>query len=212
MPTLSRNLSVQCLFPAPPKKGIITDLDQTLWKGILGDAGVDGISWSLDGKSQAHALYQQVLASLADSGVLVAIASKNDPDLVEAALQRPDILLPPSQIFPMEVGWGVKSDAVGRILETWNIGADSVVFVDDSPMELAEVAEKYPGIECLRFPVRRSRRHPCASLATEGPVRQERGSRGGPAAAQKHSGVRRIQAGKCGERCRPISFLGSRPR
>ena len=145
-------VSVQCLFPSPPKKGVITDLDQTLWKGILGDAGVDGISWSLEGRSQAHALYQQVLASMAHSGVLVAIASKNDPELVAAALQRADILLQPSQIFPMEVSWGVKSEAVGRILEAWNIGADSVVFVDDSPMELAEVSEKYPAMECLRFP------------------------------------------------------------
>jgi FkbH-like protein len=145
-------LGVRCLFPAAPKKGVITDLDQTLWKGILGDEGVNGISWSLEDKSQAHALYQQMLASLADSGVLVAIASKNDPALVEAALERPDMLLRPSQIFPIEVSWGVKSDAVGRILETWNIGADSVVFIDDSPMELAEVEEKYPGIECLRFP------------------------------------------------------------
>lgn len=145
-------VSVQCLFQYTPKKGIITDLDQTLWKGILGDAGVDGVSWSLDGKSQAHALYQQVLASLADSGVLVAIASKNDPELAEAALRRPDILLQRSQIFPTEVSWGAKSEAVGRILETWNIAADSVVLVDDSPMELAEVSEQYPGIECLRFP------------------------------------------------------------
>ncbi len=145
-------LSVGCLFPVAPKKGIITDLDQTLWKGNLGDVGVDGISWSLDGRSQAYAVYQQMLASLADSGVLVAVASKNDLELAEAALQRPDILLQPSQIFPIEVGWGAKSDAVGRILDAWNIGADSVVFVDDSPMELAEVSEKYPAIECLRFP------------------------------------------------------------
>jgi FkbH-like protein len=146
------DLSVDCLFPAAPKKGIITDLDQTLWKGILGDSGVNAISWSLEGKSQAHALYQQVLASLANSGVLVAIASKNDPEQVQAALQRPDILLQPSQIFPIEASWGPKSNAVARILEAWNIGADSVVFIDDSPMELAEVREKHPGIECLRFP------------------------------------------------------------
>ena len=145
-------LSVSCLFGDTPKKGLITDLDQTLWKGILGDAGVDGVSWSLEGKSQAHALYQQVLASLAESGVLVAVASKNDPELVAVALQRPDILVRAAQMFPVEASWGVKSDAIGRILKAWNIGADSVVFVDDSPMELAEVAEKYPGIECLQFP------------------------------------------------------------
>ncbi len=145
-------LSVSCLFPSTLKKGLITDLDETLWKGILGDVGVEGVSWSLEAKSQEHALYQQVLASLAESGILVAIASKNDAKLVEAALHRPDMLLRPEQIFPVEASWGVKSDAVGRILKAWNIGADSVVFVDDSLMELAEVAEKYPGIECLRFP------------------------------------------------------------
>jgi predicted enzyme involved in methoxymalonyl-ACP biosynthesis len=99
-------LSARCLFPASPKKGLITDLDRTLWKGILGDAGVEGISWSLEGKSQAHALYQQVLASLAESGLLVAIASKNDPAFVEAALRRPDLLIDPARIFPIEAGWG----------------------------------------------------------------------------------------------------------
>lgn len=146
------DLAVNCLFPGAPKKGIITDLDQTLWNGILGEAGVGGVSWSLEDKSQAHSLYQQVLASLASSGVLVGIASKNDAELVQAALHRPDILLQPAQVFPVEASWGLKSDAVGRILEAWNVAADSVVFVDDSPMELAEVAEKHPGIECLQFP------------------------------------------------------------
>lgn len=145
-------MSVRCLSPAAPKKGLITDLDQTLWKGILGDIGVDGVSWSLEGKSQIHALYQQVLASLAESGVLVAIASKNDAQLVETAFQRTDILLSPTQVFPIAADWGAKSEAVSRILKAWNIGADSVIFVDDSPMELAEVSEKHPGMECLLFP------------------------------------------------------------
>jgi FkbH-like protein len=72
--------------------------------------------------------------------------------LVDAAFQRPDILLKPSQIFPVEADWNAKSDAVGHILRAWNVGADSVVFVDDSRMELAEVSEKHPGIECLHFP------------------------------------------------------------
>lgn len=143
---------VECLFPAPAKKGLITDLDDTLWKGMLGDVGAEGVSWSLDGQSQAHALYQNLLCSLGDSGVLLAVASKNDPERVEAALRRPDLLLPAAQIFPVEAGWGAKSGAVARILKTWNIGPDSVVFVDDSPMELAEVSESHPGIECLRFP------------------------------------------------------------
>jgi FkbH-like protein len=145
-------LALECLFPAVPKKGLISDLDETLWKGILGDVGVAGLSWCLDSHSQAHALYQQLVASLAESGVLVAIASKNDPELVRQAFQRSDILLKEEQVFPVESNWGAKSESVGRILKAWNINADSVVFVDDSPMELAEVAERHPDIECLRFP------------------------------------------------------------
>ncbi len=146
------DLALACAFPAAPKKGLITDLDDTVWKGILGDAGVSGVSWSLDRRSHGHALYQQMLGSLAQSGVLVGVASKNDPTLVESAFARPDMILKPDQVFPFEAGWGAKSDAVSRILARWNIAADSVVFVDDSPMELAEVAERHPGIECLRFP------------------------------------------------------------
>jgi FkbH-like protein len=89
---------------------------------------------------------------LADGGALVGIASKNDPEVVSKAFERADILLPASKIFPIEVHWHAKSGSVERILKTWNIGADSVVFVDDSPMELAEVATAHPGIECVLFP------------------------------------------------------------
>ena len=149
--TLAR-LGVSCLFPSEPKKGLITDLDQTLWKGILGDAGVDGVSWSVEEKSHIHALYQQLLDSLAESGVLLAIASKNDVSMVDVALQRKDLLVRSEAIYPVEVGWGPKSEAVSRILKVWNIGAESAVFVDDSPMEISEVSERFPQIKCLQFP------------------------------------------------------------
>ena len=145
-------LAIECLFPRPPKKGLITDLDETLWQGILGDAGVDGVAWSLESHAQAHGLYQQLLGSLAEAGVLVAGASKNDPVMVDEVFARSDMRLRRSQIFPLEVGWGPKSESVRRILQAWNIGEDSVLFVDDSRMELAEVGERFPGIECLQFP------------------------------------------------------------
>ncbi len=141
---LIRNLS--------PKKGLITDLDDTLWMGILGDVGVENIAWDLDRHAHRHGLYQQMLASLAESGVLIAVASKNDPALVEEAFQRTGIMLPRERIFPVEVHWDAKSESVSRILRAWNIAADSVVFVDDSPLDLAEVKAAHPGIECLLFP------------------------------------------------------------
>jgi len=140
------------LAPAPLKKGLITDLDNTLWSGIAGEIGPGAVSWDLDRHSHEHGLYQQMLAALADRGVLLAAASKNDPQVAEAALGRADLLLPRESLFPVEAHWGPKSESVRRILEVWNIGPDSVVFVDDSPMELDEVRRAHPAVECLRFP------------------------------------------------------------
>ena len=64
---------------SPPKKGLITDLDDTLWAGILGEIGVEGISWDMANRAHVHGLYQQFLSSLASAGVLLAVASKNRP-------------------------------------------------------------------------------------------------------------------------------------
>jgi FkbH-like protein len=134
------------------KKGLITDLDDTLWDGILGEDGVDGISWHLDRHSHLHGLYQQFLASLAGSGVLVGVASKNDPALVNQAFQRNDLLLSSNDVFPFETHWSRKSESVQRILQAWNVSPDAVVFIDDSPMEVAEVKAAFPELECIVFP------------------------------------------------------------
>ena len=122
--------------------------------GILGDDGPSGISWDLDQGSHIHGYFQQFLNSLGAAGILIGIASKNDPGLVEDAMRRRDLLLRPDRVFPVIVDWGAKSTSVHRILHAWNIAADSVVFVDDSPMELAEVQSVHPDMECLLFPTR----------------------------------------------------------
>ena len=153
-------LAAELIRPEVRKKGIITDLDDTLWRGILGEEGVEGVSWDLARGTHAHGLYQEMLASLAEIGVLVAVASKNDPERVEQALRRKDLVLPRAAIFPIQAGWGPKSQSVQRILELWNIGADSVVFVDDSPLELAEVANAFPAIHGIAFPAKDDRAIP----------------------------------------------------
>lgn len=140
------------IAPPAPKKGLITDLDDTFWKGIVGEIGPDKVSWDLNGHSQLHGLYQQVLRALADQGVLIGIASKNDPAVVDQTFERKDIVLTKDKIFPVEVHWNAKSGSVSRVIKSWNIGADAVVFVDDSPMELAEVQQAHPGIEGILFP------------------------------------------------------------
>lgn len=139
------------LWPRAPKKGLITDLDDTLWGGIAGEIGPAEVSWSQDSHTQVHGLYQQMLGHLSGMGVLLGICSKNEPATVAEGLGRKDLLVEAQAFYPVEASWGAKSAAVGRILKAWNIAADAVVFVDDNPMELAEVEQAHPGIQCLRF-------------------------------------------------------------
>lgn len=136
----------------PAKKGIITDLDDTLWNGILGEVGVRGVTWDLDHHSHMNGIYQQLLVSLSTAGVLIGVASKNDSKTVDEVFTRQDLLISREMIFPFEVHWGPKSESVERILSTWNIGPEAVVFIDDSPIELSEVQRSFPDIQCLLFP------------------------------------------------------------
>jgi len=135
-----------------PKKGLITDLDNTLWNGIVGEVGADGVFWDQDHHSAPYGFYQQMLKALAEEGVLIAGASKNEPLTVAEAFNRPDLILPKESLTALEVSWRSKAEAVSRILKLWNVGADSVVFVDDSALELAEVKLTHPEMECLLFP------------------------------------------------------------
>jgi FkbH-like protein len=88
------------------------------------------------------------------------VASKNKLTTVEEALRREDLYFPAASFYPVRADWGAKSRHIEEILRTWNIGADSVVFVDDSPMELAEVRTAFPAMTCLQFPAK-----PAAALA-----------------------------------------------
>jgi FkbH-like protein len=158
---------VELAFARAPKKGLITDLDDTLWAGIVGEVGHEGVSWSQAQHSQLHGLYQSLLRQLSEAGVLLAVASKNEPDIVELALGRGDLLIDRQAFFPVAVSWGPKSEAVSAILHAWNIGADAVVVVDDSRMELEEIRRLHPGITCLEM----SPRDPRKSLALFGELR-----------------------------------------
>ncbi|HEY6471568.1 MAG TPA: HAD-IIIC family phosphatase [Acidimicrobiales bacterium] len=144
--------ATDAMLPAPTKKGLITDLDDTMWRGLVGEIGADKVTWDLDSGSHVHAMYQQLLARLAERGTLLAVASKNDPEIVLEALSRSDLLVAADLIYPVAASWQPKSAAIAEILRAWNIAATDVVFVDDNPMELAEVAAKFPGITTRQFP------------------------------------------------------------
>jgi FkbH-like protein len=118
----------------------------------VGEIGAGAVSWSHENHAQPHALYQQMLGHLADCGVLLGVVSKNELPVVQEALARKDLLLDAGVLFPVMASWGAKSKAVGEVLRLWNIGADSVVFVDDNQMELDEVGQAFPQITGLWYP------------------------------------------------------------
>ena len=105
------NQVVKLLFPPSPMKGLITDLDETFWSGIVGEVGVRNVSWSLAEHTPIHGLYQQMLGHLSEMGVLLAIASKNE--IVRSRkkhCEREDLLVPARSFFPVCANWGPKSD------------------------------------------------------------------------------------------------------
>jgi len=69
-------------------------------------------------------------------------------------MRRQDLFIPGALFYPVRADWGAKSRHIAEILQVWNIGADSVVFVDDSPMELDEVRTAFPSMTCLQFPAK----------------------------------------------------------
>jgi FkbH-like protein len=142
---------VRTLVPPVAKKGLITDLDETLWSGVLGDDGSEGISWDIEHKTQFHGLYQHLLNVLGDAGVLLGVASKNDGALVGKALARRDLVVEPRHLYPIEAHWRPKVESIGRILEAWNVGEESVVFVDDNLLELEQVKSAFPAVDCRVF-------------------------------------------------------------
>lgn len=132
-------------------KVLVTDLDNCLWHGIVGEDGPDNVSATPNGSSFAHFIYQTYLRKLKADGVLLAAASRNDPDLARAPLDRGAMPLSSADFVMIKASYGQKSDALRQIAVELNLGLDSLVFVDDNPVELAEVNATVPEVTTVAF-------------------------------------------------------------
>lgn len=136
-----------------PKKVLVLDLDGTLWQGVLGEVGPQGINATHDPAGEAFAAFRRHLRQLSDRGVLLAVASKNNPDdVAEAFAKNPDLGLTPDDFAATEVGWGPKSAAVRRIAARLNLGLDQCVFFDNEPAEREEVRQALPEVTIVAVP------------------------------------------------------------
>lgn len=134
-------------------KCLVLDLDNTLWGGVIGDDGVEGIQLGDDHPGKAFKELQRAALGLRDRGILLAIASKNDQAVVHEALaSHPDMLVTLKDFAATRINWNPKSINLREIAKELNIGADSLVFFDDNPVERAEVREGAPEVHVVEVP------------------------------------------------------------
>lgn len=134
----------------PAAKVLVVDLDNTLWKGIVGEDGPDGLEMGPAGAGWPHRALQQSLLHLKANGILLAVCSKNNPEEARKVLEEhPDCLLRPGDFTGLEIGWRPKSEGIRKLADRLRLGIDSFVFLDDSAFERAEVKEALPEVTVL---------------------------------------------------------------
>ena len=136
------------------KKCLVLDLDNTVWGGIVGDDGADGIVLGEGSAAgEAYLAMQRYAKQLAQRGVILSVCSKNDPTVAETVFRdHPEMILKRSDIAAFVANWDDKAANLKRIASQLNIGLDSLVFVDDNPAERARIRQSLPSVAVPELP------------------------------------------------------------
>ena len=135
------------------KKCIVLDLDNTLWGGVLGEDGIEGIKIGGDYPGKAFLCFQKALVELSKSGIILAVCSKNNEDDVkECWAKNPFNIINEKYVSSYRINWNNKADNIKEIAAELNIGLDSFVFIDDNPTERELVKQKLPMVAVPEFP------------------------------------------------------------
>jgi FkbH-like protein len=132
----------------PAHKVLVLDCDNTLWRGVVGEDGVTGIALPPGFlRVQRYAIEQQ------EKGILICLASKNsERDVLDVFEQRPDMQLKSEHIISRRIDWNLKSDNISSMARELNLGLDSFVFIDDNPIECAQMRAALPQVVTLQLP------------------------------------------------------------
>ncbi|HEX7939006.1 MAG TPA: HAD-IIIC family phosphatase, partial [Gemmatimonadaceae bacterium] len=139
---------------AASAKLLVTDLDNTLWGGIVGEDGVEGLALGPSASGFRHYVYQSLLRRLRREGALLAAVSRNDQAIVDQALASDSMMLSAADFVSVRASYLPKSAQIRDLAQRLNIGLDAVVFVDDNPIEQAEVRGALPQVRVIAFPGR----------------------------------------------------------
>ncbi|MEZ0263619.1 MAG: HAD-IIIC family phosphatase [Phycisphaerae bacterium] len=134
-------------------KCLVTDLDNTLWGGVIGEDGMDGIKLDDSAAGAPFRAVQRAILDLHRRGVILAIASKNNPDDARQAIERhTGMILRPDHFAVVRANWDDKATSLRAIAAELNIGIDSLAFIDDNPVERQWVAEQVPEVTVIDLP------------------------------------------------------------
>jgi FkbH-like protein len=137
---------------ARAKKVLVLDLDNTLWGGVIGDDGVDGISLGAASPAgEAFEDWQRYVKALGERGVILAVCSKNAPDIAASGFTHPNSVLQRPDFAAFECSWADKAGGLRRIAAALNVGIDSFVFCDDNPAECELVRQELPDVTVVHL-------------------------------------------------------------
>ncbi len=135
------------------KKCIVLDLDNTLWGGVIGEDGIDGVLLSMDEHGAGFIAFQQALLDMYHRGVLLAVNSHNNPDDALAVIRtHPNMILKEHHFAAMRMNWDDKASNIRSLAVELNIGLDSIVFFDDNPLHRESVRAFLPEVEVPELP------------------------------------------------------------
>jgi len=137
----------------PTKKVLALDCDNTLWGGVVGEDGVDGLALSDDYPGRSFRLFQRSLLEYRQRGILLVLVSKNEEsDVWQVFDQHPEMLIRRSDVAGYRINWQSKSENLRSLAKELNLGLDSFVFIDDSPTERLEVEANSPEVTVVPMP------------------------------------------------------------
>jgi FkbH-like protein len=136
------------------RKVLILDLDNTVWGGVIGDDGLEGIKVAQgDATGEAHLAVQRLALDLRRRGIVLAVSSKNTDEVARAPFtQHPEMLLKLDHIAVFQANWNDKATNIQAIAEELSLGLDAMVFLDDNPVERGLVRQLLPQVAVPELP------------------------------------------------------------
>ena len=135
------------------RKCIVLDLDNTLWGGVVGEDGFDGIELGQTSNGKAFVEFQKQLLSLWQQGIILAINSKNNfDDAMKVIREHPDMILREKHFASFKINWDDKAQNLKQIADEINIGLNSIVFFDDDKLNQERIKQEFPEVLTIEIP------------------------------------------------------------